>query len=542
LAGFALGAKTTLLFLAVGDYGWTGGASSVVVALCPLLIGFVLVAATARQLPALAVFLLAAVVACPWIWLHWRAPWQTYLAMLPRRECWGMVRCQLQEGGFDSRQLSLLSAGHPRMVGMVTEVQTMASPGQWRRACGKLLLRGNKITSDELSHLLAGEKLEAEGQFLLPPHGEELYGFYGDYLKSLGIRQIFLVNSLHPKGRGTDLKCRWRRALARLRQRLAELLVSDMPDKSAAGMYLALGLGLREYLPGSAQEVFLKSGTIHLFAISGLHVAVVSAICLQLLVLIGVPWRLRLLLSGGLCLGYALLTGMSPSSWRATLMVLLWIYAQLRWRPGNSLHILSLTGNLALLSNPLLVLNTGFLYSYLAVVILLVIWTAGNSFSTVLFEKKHWVPRRLQGWQPLRKALERLGLHDVWANWLLWREKLPTALLSSCLVWLGTACLTASRGRWLCLTSPLLNLPLTAMIPLVLGSCPLKILCALCWPQANRWLAGKVACLLQILQALAETAAEAPGSFPVRAPGAMETVLFYSALAALLLSLNKNRR
>ena len=511
--------------------------------LCPLLLGVLLVAVTTRTTwPKWGTLLLAASIACPWTWLHWQAPWQTYVSQLPRQECWGRIRCQLLEGGFDSPALSALPAISPRIVGQITEMQTMARPGHWLRARGKILLRGDKGTQDGLASLLAGEEIEAEGIFLLPPRGDELYGFYGDYLKTLGIRQIFQTSSFQSRGRGSSFHCRWRHALARLRLRLGELLVSDMPSQQTSGMYLALGLGLREYLPRSAREIFLKSGTIHIFAISGLHVTFVSALCLYILMLMSLPMRLRLALSGGLCFGYALLTGLSPSSCRATLMVLLWIYAQLRWRPGNSLHILSLTGNLALLGNPLLVLNTGFLYSYLAVVTLLVTWTAGNRLSSILFEKKHWVPRRLQGWTPMRKFLERMGLRDAWSQWRIWREKLPTALLSSCLVWLGTAGLTASHGRWLCLTSPLLTLPLTAMLPLVLGSCPLKILCALCCPQANRWLARIMDFLLKTLQALAEAAAEAPGCFPVGKQPPLATVLFYLALAILLLSLNQRKR
>ena len=532
--GFALGAKATLQLIST-----TGKVTQAAIAIfCPLLFCGLLVALTGRRWSGLAVFLLAVAVACPWAWLHWQASWQTYLSKLPRRECWGKVRCRLQEGGFDSQRLSVLSAVRPRMVGKVTEIQTMASPNEWQRARGRVLLRGDKDMLSDLHALLAGEEIEAEGMFLFPPQGEEMYGFYGDYLRSLGIRRIFLVRDLQARGLGSGWDCRWRRGIARLRQRLAELLVADIDEPQVGGMFLALGLGLRGYLPKTSQEAFLKSGTIHLFAISGLHVTFVSAFCLQTLVLLGIPLRPRLVLAGAICLGYALLTGLSPSSCRAALMVLLWIYAQLRWRPSNSIHILSLTGNLSLLVNPLLVLNTGFLYSYLAVVILLVTWTAGNRFSIVLFEKKHWVPVRLQGWRPLRQTMERLGLHDLWARWRLWREKLPTALLSSCLVWLGTSGLTASHGRWLCLATPFLNLPLAFILPWVLGSCPLKIICALCWPRGNRWLAQMVTFLLKLLQALAE----APRTLPVRAPSNLGTILFYLALAVLVLCLNRGNR
>ena len=112
---------------------------------------------------------------------------------------------------------------------------------------------------------------------LKPPHGfVNPGGFdYERWLFQQGISATGYVrhhdeNRLLDEGPGFDWLNRWRQ---RLRQRLQEALGED---ELAAALVQALVLGDRSGLTPAQWEVFSRTGTNHLIAISGLHVGLLA--------------------------------------------------------------------------------------------------------------------------------------------------------------------------------------------------------------------------------------------------------------------------
>jgi competence protein ComEC len=94
--------------------------------------------------------------------------------------------------------------------------------------------------------------------------------------------------------------------------------LQNSPDVSA--VLRAMVLGSREQTPADIEESFRNSGSMHIFAVSGLHVGILAFIIWQLLKLLGLRRSLAALIVIPCLFYYALLTGWRPSAVRAAIM------------------------------------------------------------------------------------------------------------------------------------------------------------------------------------------------------------------------------
>jgi len=139
------------------------------------------------------------------------------------------------------------------------------------------------------------------------------------------------------------------------------------PDLPAAGAYSAMMLGRRSELSPEQKHVFLQSGTMHLFAISGLHIGVIALILATMFTVCRVP-RLPGMIFGLLALSlFVEATGGTPSERRALLMIaFLWTGTALA-RPANPLSSLAAAATVVLVADPLALFTTSFQLSYAVV-------------------------------------------------------------------------------------------------------------------------------------------------------------------------------
>ncbi len=128
----------------------------------------------------------------------------------------------------------------------------------------------------------------------------------------------------------------------------------------------ALLIGSREQMPSDMQNAYLALGITHLFAISGLHVALVVLLVYELLIRVRVrrgtsSWLLIVALPL-----YAFLAGGAPSVWRAVSVTEIVLIATLLNRKiaMNDAFSLSVIG--FVLYQPWIIYQVGFQLSYLA--------------------------------------------------------------------------------------------------------------------------------------------------------------------------------
>lgn len=144
-------------------------------------------------------------------------------------------------------------------------------------------------------------------------------------------------------------------------------------SETVANLNRAILLGERGRLPRGERNAFVSAGTIHVFAISGLHVMVVAETLAFLLLLAGMPVRsLAFVLVPVLWL-YVAMTGASPSAVRAAAMASLGYAAPAFWRRRDGLVAWSLTFLAVYAMDPMKVFDVGCALSF-AVMLGLVLW------------------------------------------------------------------------------------------------------------------------------------------------------------------------
>lgn len=145
-----------------------------------------------------------------------------------------------------------------------------------------------------------------------------------------------------------------------------------VPGADEKGVAAALLLGYTQFLQDDMQKTYSHTGTIHVLAVSGLHVGVIYLFAGSLLLFLdkrgrwGI-WVKTILLIMVVWL-YALLAGLPPSVSRAASMFTFFALAQLFNRRTNPYNIVSMSALLLLCMNPFLITRIGFQLSYAAVV------------------------------------------------------------------------------------------------------------------------------------------------------------------------------
>lgn len=212
------------------------------------------------------------------------------------------------------------------------------------------------------SQSLAGQMYYVMGEQVAPSMPAHQYGFeMKKYLQSKNARGIIEIQQMSYSGEQKALL----QPIYEQRFRLKTHIERTFPPSLAAEAQ-ALLIGLRENVDEELNRAYQKLGITHLFAISGLHVALVSFLFFQLLLRLRVRREVATVLLLVVLPLYAVLAGGAPSIWRAVSVVEFLLLTQyLRWKiPVDDALSFSLI--LFLLLEPGAIFQVGFQLSYLA--------------------------------------------------------------------------------------------------------------------------------------------------------------------------------
>ena len=104
----------------------------------------------------------------------------------------------------------------------------------------------------------------------------------------------------------------------------------------AANMNRAILLGERRRMKPETRRAFVESGTVHIFAISGLHVMIIAKIFIVIAVFLAVPYRCSIFATAPPLWAYVWIIGFPPSAVRAALMATVYFAAPVFWRKPNA--------------------------------------------------------------------------------------------------------------------------------------------------------------------------------------------------------------
>lgn len=157
----------------------------------------------------------------------------------------------------------------------------------------------------------------------------------------------------------------WVRAFQRHGTRVLGQNLEGVPEHQA--FLKAILLGKRDGLPSRLRERFVRTGTMHIFAISGLHVGMVAVIFIALLKGSGMSRSLWGFLLIPVLLFYVSGTGMKPSAVRALSMASVYFLAPLLKRRPDIQSSIALAALFILVLNPSEIHSVGFVLSFAVV-------------------------------------------------------------------------------------------------------------------------------------------------------------------------------
>jgi competence protein ComEC len=166
----------------------------------------------------------------------------------------------------------------------------------------------------------------------------------------------------------------WQNLSFRARDWAYERLQIGLEDDPRMADFLAgMLIGYRQEIPADIEQDFRRTGTLHIFAVSGQNIAEMVVVALILLQLCGlVRWRWAWTIAP-IVLLYCLLTGSPASAVRATVMALAILLAWRLGRPLNALGCWSLAFLAMLVWNPSVLLDPGAQLSFAIVLGLILI-------------------------------------------------------------------------------------------------------------------------------------------------------------------------
>jgi len=228
---------------------------------------------------------------------------------------------------------------------------------EWRPVAGKVLLFVPRISDYKY-----GDILLVTGELETPP---QLNDFdYRGYLAHQGIYRTMLYPDIEIEARGAGFKpLAW---IYELRASLGQTLARVLPEPQAS---LAQGilLGIRENMPQSVKDDFIRTGTAHLLAISGLNLGIIAGITLSLGIwLFGRRHYLYVWLALATIWLYALLTGMHPPVVRGAIMASLFLTAELLGRQRSASATLIFAAAIMVGVSPYILGDAAFQLSFLA--------------------------------------------------------------------------------------------------------------------------------------------------------------------------------
>ena len=325
-------------------------------------------------------------------------------------------------------------------------------------------------------------------------------------------------------------------------------------------MLNAMLFGDRNGLSSPLREGFERTGTFHLFVVSGLHVALLAAALFWLLRRVPMPQAVAVLLTLALTTGYALLTGFGLPAQRSLAMTSVYLLARWLDRDTNALNALGAAALFVLVASPRALFETSFQMTFL---IILAIAGLADPLS------ERWL-------SPHRRALDQLyllrldaHLHPRLAQFRVrvrMAEELCAALLGERLrplpAWLLRVCLWALNAlifglcAELCMALPmalyfhratLMAMPLNILEVPLLGALLCCAVAMFCAALLNPWLAAlpsaATALLLHAMRFLVDRLQSAPlADLRVPAPPPLAIVFAGVAIAFGCIALRARRR
>ncbi len=282
--------------------------------------------------------------------------------------------------------------------------------------------------------------------------------------------------------------------------------VEDAPDIRA--LVAGITLGARGTDADAFADAFRQTGTFHLFSVSGLHVGMFALLLWLALRPLGVTRRRAVLAIVPLLFFYSLVTGASPPSLRAALMISVALVGFLLDRPNTPANSLAAAALLLLAWDTNQLFSPGFQLSFFIVAAIFLLAPPMQEFLAARLRPDPFLPRKL--YTRAQQAASDAG------------RALSATLGVSLAAWLGSLPLTAAIFHLVPVLAVPANLVAVPLAFAILSVAMLSVLSGL----ASAWLAAVFNNanwgLAKLLLAAVQGTAALPSAYVYVPPGWMQ--------------------
>ncbi|MCB1125442.1 MAG: ComEC/Rec2 family competence protein, partial [Verrucomicrobiae bacterium] len=398
---------------------------------------------------------------------------------------------------------------------VILEVRHLRRRHDWEPAAGRVAVSLPEILPAGFHQ---GSEVEVYGILRRPagPVAEGLFD-WARFLRNKGIWYELVTRDLRdwrpvdPGGLRPSLPRRYatwaRRCLSR-----------GLPEEEEEVQLIwAMALGWRTALTDEVAEPFMRTGTMHLFAISGLHIGLISGMLVAVLRVLQVPRGACVFLVVPALWFYVAATRGQPSAVRASIMMTVVVGGWSLRRPGDLLNSLCAAGFLILLWDPLQLFQASFQLSFFVVLGLALLMPFFEGLRERLLQVDPLLPPELlTRWQRMQHDGARLVLGSLGVSIAAWLGSFPLIM------------------HYFNLVTPVSLLANVVMVPLgglAVMSCLGSLATGAWFPGASELFNHAAWFWMHLMTGLSQRAATWPGAFHyVMAPAAWQVGLYYAVL------------
>ena len=388
----------------------------------------------------------------------------------------------------------------------------------WRPAVGDIIVTAPGLPG---TNFFAGQSVELSGVIgrPAPAEAEGLFD-YRAYLQRRGIYYELKTSSTNdwelrgpilPRPPVTDRFLKWSR----------HVLGLGLPEDETLRLLWAMTLGWRTAFTGDVSDPFLRAGTMHMFAIDGLRIALISGMLVALLRVLQVSRGWCGIVAIPAIWFYTAATGWESSAIRASLMMSIVIGGWALKRPSDLLNSLAGAAFLILLWDPCQLFEASFQLSFCVMLTIALLLPRLNDFFDDLLKTDPLLPASLvPRWR--RVVTDVLRVFGRYFS-------------LSLAAWVGSIPLSAYYFHLFSLISPLANLFAVPLGTFALMANLGALLCGTWFPFVTGLFNNAAWFLMLEMGSVSEWSTRIPGSFIyVRAPSWIWVVIYYAVMVGLL--------
>lgn len=255
-------------------------------------------------------------------------------------------------------------------IKIIGEVVAVKKKPKWQNTTGKILLY---ISRDKHAEMLNyGDVIICNSKITPTPLPKNPSEF--NYKKYLAFHQIYHQTYVS-KRNWVNCGVKNSNKILAYSYALRNYFLKTLSDAQINGDAYAIGsaliLGYEDRLSPEVIGSFAATGALHVLSVSGLHVGIVFLILTFFLKFLGESKKAKITAFIISILGlwlYALITGLSPSVWRAATMFSLISLGKFYKKDINTINVIGCSAFILLCINPFMITEVGFQLSYLAVI------------------------------------------------------------------------------------------------------------------------------------------------------------------------------